>query len=340
MRLRAALEADRAGGASMTILDQADPIWGAMPATVNQNGDAWEVDCARAGGRYRISGTARTQLGQLSPAERARLTRLIADANRLEGTRPEISSDTVRRARAMPDLTVAQRMDRLMAHLARSGSRPGRRLDWMGAHQVTPQTERAKQAALAVIDAVDDGELPAFRALLEGVGLLRNDGNAVTVTAAGYARMDELARGAVATDQVFVAMWFGEEMAAAYEEGIEPAVRETRLSPMRIDRKEHDNKIDDEIVAEIRRSRLVICDFTCGIAETDDGKVAVPRGGVYYEAGFAQGLGIPVIWCVRHDQIDQVHFDTRQFNHIVWKDPEDLRRRLVNRIRARFADAG
>lgn len=202
-----------------------------------------------------------------------------------------------------------------------------------------PQTEQAKQAALAVINAVEDGELPALRALLEGVGLLRTDENAVTVTAAGYSRMDEPARGAVATDQVFVAMWFGEEMAAAYEESIEPAVRETGLSPMRIDRKEHDNKIDDEIVAKIRRSRLVICDFTCGIAETDDGKVAVPRGGVYYEAGFAQGLGIPVIWCVRHDQIDQVHFDTRQFNHIVWKNSEDLRRRLVNRIRARFADA-
>jgi hypothetical protein len=324
----------------MITLDHADPIWGAMPATVNQDGDALEVDCARAGGRYRISGTALAALKPLSPDERARLTRLIADANRLEGVRPEVSSETVSRARAMPDLTVAQRMDRFMAYLARSGSRPGRRLDWMGAHQVTPQTEKAKQAALAAIDAVEDGELAAFRALLEGVGLLSTDGNAITVTAAGYARMDELARGVIATDQVFVAMWFADEMAAAYAEGIEAAVRETGLSPMRIDRKEHDNKIDDEIVAEIRRSRLVICDFTCGTAETSNGKVAVPRGGVYYEAGFAQGLGIPVIWCVRHDQIDQVHFDTRQFNHIVWKDPEDLRRRLVNRVRARFADAG
>jgi len=45
---------------------------------------------------------------------------------------------------------------------------------------------------------------------------------------------------------------------------------------------------------------------------------------------------IPVIWCVRHDQIDQAHFDTRQVSHVVWKDSEDLRRRLANRIRARW----
>jgi len=59
-----------------------------------------------------------------------------------------------------------------------------------------------------------------------------------------------------------------------------------------------------------------------------------PRGGVYFEAGFAMGLGIPVIWTVRKDQIEQVHFDTRQYNHIVYDSPEDLKQKLCNRIRA------
>ncbi len=60
----------------------------------------------------------------------------------------------------------------------------------------------------------------------------------------------------------------------------------------------------------------------------------LPRGGVYYEAGFAQGLGIPVIWTVKADHIDHVHFDTRQFNHITWTDAADLREKLKNRIGA------
>jgi nucleoside 2-deoxyribosyltransferase len=58
------------------------------------------------------------------------------------------------------------------------------------------------------------------------------------------------------------------------------------------------------------------------------------RGGVYYEAGFAQGLGIPVIWTVREDWLDRIHFDTRQYNHIHYATPEELRKALKNRILA------
>lgn len=58
------------------------------------------------------------------------------------------------------------------------------------------------------------------------------------------------------------------------------------------------------------------------------------RNGVYFEAGFAMGLGIPVIWTCRKDHIDNVHFDTRQYNHIVWETPEELREKLTYRIEA------
>jgi hypothetical protein len=58
------------------------------------------------------------------------------------------------------------------------------------------------------------------------------------------------------------------------------------------------------------------------------------RGGVYFEAGLAQGLGLPVIWTVHKDNVDNLHFDTRQYNHIVYIDPQDLRVQLYNRIAA------
>jgi len=103
---------------------------------------------------------------------------------------------------------------------------------------------------------------------------------------------------------------------------------------MRIDKKEHVNKIDDEIVAEIRRSRFVVADFTCGAVTGAKETLRIVRGGVYFEAGFALGLGIPVIWTCRRDCIDAVHFDTRQFAHIVWDKPEDLKHNLYNRIAA------
>jgi nucleoside 2-deoxyribosyltransferase len=91
---------------------------------------------------------------------------------------------------------------------------------------------------------------------------------------------------------------------------------------MRVDKKEHANKIDDEIIAEIRRSAFLVADFTGH------------RGGVYFEAGFAMGLGLPVIWMCRRDDVKNLHFDIRQYNCIDWSDPEELAVRLQQRIEA------
>src|SRR4051794_30304544 len=60
----------------------------------------------------------------------------------------------------------------------------------------------------------------------------------------------------------------------------------------------------------------------------------VVRGGVYYEAGFAFGVGLPIIWSVRSDCLDALHFDTRQYPHIVWRTPQELRTQLQDRIEA------
>ena len=321
------------------MLDEADPIWGAMPATVAQwADDGREVECARAGGSYRITGSARATLNTLTAAEKAKLTTLIVDTNRA-GEPPEISTYTFDQVRNARVLTVAERMDRLMAYFAHRNFRPGTPIIWLVGHTVTPETIRSTQEALAWIEAESDGELGAFRDLLADIGFIRNMGTNVAITPAGFVRMDELRRGGAPTNKAFVAMWFGADTSDAYEQGIAPAIAETGFEPVRIDKKEHINKIDDEIVAEIKRSRFVVADFTSSTVQAGDQTVYVPRGGVYYEAGLAQGREIPVIWCVRNDQIDHVHFDTRQFNHIVWESPADLRTKLRNRIRALFADA-
>ena len=100
-------------------------------------------------------------------------------------------------------------------------------------------------------------------------------------------------------------------MDEVWENAIKPGIEDAGYEPVRVDRKEHVNKIDDEIVAELRRARFVVADFTCGQAGA--------RGGVYYEAGFAHGRGVPVIFSCREDVIEKLHFDTRQYSHIVWE---------------------
>ena len=120
----------------------------------------------------------------------------------------------------------------------------------------------------------------------------------------------------------FCAMWFSDDVRPLFDEVIEPAVRGAGYEPLRIDSKEHNNKIDDEIVASIRSARFVVADYTG------------ERGGVYYEAGFAHGLGLPVIFMARENTV--IHFDTRQYNTIFWKpnDLNDARDKLKNRILA------
>lgn len=148
----------------------------------------------------------------------------------------------------------------------------------------------------------------------------------------GYARLAEIEEAATDSSTAFVAMWFDESMDEVWENAIKPGIDEAGYEAFRIDREEHLDKIDDAIIAALRRARFVVADFTHG----DDGA----RGGVYYEAGFAYGLKLPFIFSCRRDSIGKVHFDTRQYPHILW-DMDELdafRRALTTRIGATIGD--
>jgi hypothetical protein len=145
------------------------------------------------------------------------------------------------------------------------------------------------------------------------------------ITVAGWAAIDQLRQADNSASRIgFIAMSFRPEFTELYEQGIAPGIRSAGFEPLRIDRTEHNNRIDDEIIATIRRSRFLVGDFTAD------------RGGIYFEAGYAMGFGIRVIWTVRSDALAAVHFDNRQYNFIRWEDGKwpDLQKALKNRIEA------
>jgi nucleoside 2-deoxyribosyltransferase len=147
--------------------------------------------------------------------------------------------------------------------------------------------------------------------------------NKPIITVEGWRRVDALRERQPLSRQAFVAMSFAKDLDDAWVNGFQPGIEDTKFyTAVRVDRLEYNEKIDDRIVAEIRRSSLVVADFTGN------------RPGVYFEAGYALGLGLTVIWTCRQDCIDAVHFDTRQYNHIVWTTPAELRSRLSDRIAA------
>ncbi len=148
--------------------------------------------------------------------------------------------------------------------------------------------------------------------------------NDIYIEANGWRKISELKKKPEGLSyQVFIAMWFDKSVDKYFTNGIEKAIDESiKYKVVRVDFVEHNNKICDQIIAEINKSKLVIADFTGD------------RGGVYFEAGYAQGLGIPVIWTVQEEWIKQLHFDTRQYNHIVYKDEAELYKKLKARIEA------
>lgn len=283
----------------------------------------------RAGGAYKIEPQVKigSLLEGLSDQEKARLTTRLVDQRRQGIAIPVVTLDFVESFRATGEsdsLLVPERAERLLHFIAEQTKKAGDHVavfpDSLSAYAWTESTEWNEVDFL--LDYLRSEELIVGRFSMNGGGQVR-------VTVKGYARVAERATNPDST-QAFVAMWFDDETEPAYKVGIELAVRQAGYRPMRIDRKPDVVKIDDEILAEIRRSRFLVADMTHG----DKG----PRGGVYFEAGFALGLGLPVLYSCRSDKMDEIHFDTRQYYHIKWDTPEELREELVQRIGAVVGD--
>jgi len=167
-------------------------------------------------------------------------------------------------------------------------------------------------------------------------------------TPKGWAYLESLRQPNPNSRKAFVAMWFTDEMYDIFDNYIETTVIEAGFDkPIYVGKREHNNNINDEIIAEINSSRFIIADFTGN------------RGGVYYEAGYARGIRIPVIYTCKENwfnkyvkqsikikkksksEIDkevsmfsQIHFDVNHQNFIIWKTGEELKEKLINRIKA------
>lgn len=176
-----------------------------------------------------------------------------------------------------------------------------------------------------LIRAKDSNEaLAMLKALKADGSLVAEDRSGIfvppTATRKAFERYAELKSAGPMSSQAFVAMAFAPTYDAAWLSIIKPGITAAGYRPFRVDQSEHADKVDDLIMAEIRKSKFLVADFSG------------QRGGVYFEAGFAHGLGRQVIWMCRDDEKDKLHFDTRQYNHILYTDYDEARTKLRNRI--------
>lgn len=147
----------------------------------------------------------------------------------------------------------------------------------------------------------------------------------LALTLKGWERFHELQKQSPYSKQVFVAFNFDKDrkMKRIYDRAVAPAISEFGLIPYTTLDDEHGNSITDVIIANIRKSRFIIADVTNASQN------------VYYEAGFAYGLGLEVILTCHDESAEtDMKFDTSHIKHVLWKDEEDLKTKLINRIEA------
>ena len=306
------------------------PIWSTRASIEPRTGHGVTVDSQRAGGRYFIADTATKILKSHDENLKARLTSWLIEQRRLGVDCPRISSIDIDEIEQRRSLSVHQRADNLLRYIQKQIPKIGISFNChiRGTNPIFMET-------LAWSESTKTEEVLYLANSLEIQGWLSTEHQAIgylgySITVEGYSYLAEIDHAVTDSPQAFVAMWFDKSMDKVWEKGLRPAIRDAGYEALRIDRKEHLNKIDDEIIAEIRRSRFLVADFTQG--ETG------PRGGVYYEAGFAHGLNIPVVFTCRKDTLKNIHFDTRQYPHIVWETLEELRDGLTKRISAVLGD--
>ncbi|MDP3719865.1 MAG: hypothetical protein Q8T13_19060 [Acidobacteriota bacterium] len=176
-----------------------------------------------------------------------------------------------------------------------------------------------------MIDAANKKEVDFLIGTLGEQGLLvQNEqitGRHYRITARGWNYLRPVDSGGIA-GTAFAAMWFDPQMDAPYLQGIVPAIESCGFTVNRVDRTPHNDQITDRIMAGIRSAQFVVADFTG------------QRPSVYYEAGFAQGLGKTVVRTCRDTDFGDLHFDTRQYLHIKWSTVEHLRSALEDHVRA------
>lgn len=279
--------------------------------TISPDFDGIHQCCPRCG-EFKVSGTALAILSQgMGTEKRAKLSGWVLEQNRA-GAIPMITADNLKMILARPLPSVAERATNLLLEAERGLTHLGQRFNINEPRFLAATYSSDQQDVFFLLNWLYEQNLAKLIAT----------GGTCEILPHGYIQLDKLKKQPSTSSQGFVAMWFHKDLNGTYAKGFQAGIFQAGYDPIRIDRTEHINRIDDEIISQIKASKFVVADFTGH------------RGGVYFEAGFALGLDIPIFWTCRKDNINDLHFDIRQFNCIDWETPEELASRLAIRIEA------
>jgi hypothetical protein len=272
------------------------------------------VDCSRCGDFFVSQEAGDDYLPITDPKRMALVSHLI---KRLQGSkRPVLTSNFFESLADHSLPTPAEMSDNLLRLIdQRADGRPGTSIS------IDNNNDLSIYSSIGAVDGED--VLWAVRNLVEQKlldGKWLNHFTNGYLTASGWQRVEDLKRAHTSSKYAFFARQFSNpDLDKAYTERLREAVAQTGFELRVVTQKA--GHVDAIIEDEIRRCRFLIADLSDHNA------------GAYWEAGFAEGLGKPVIYICRNGVT--THFDTNHRHTVTWDlaNLDDTARRLKAVIR-------
>ena len=288
-------------------------------------GDILRVRCPRCGDFRCVRGAAHLLREQVEKTEEGKPRlgpsgsrhRANASAYVRENRPDRITTTDIERLARQRTPTFHERADKLLLGLDRATDDVGQTVKitdpkWLAVAWCRNQAELFE----LVFDLRDLGRLGLEK---------EKDWSSVAIKPSGWDHLETLRARGAASSQGFIAMHMTESLDSLWHGGLEAGIEAAGYRALRIDRKLDAVKLDDEILAEIKRSKFLVADLTD------------QRQSVYLEIGFAMGLGMPVFRTCCEDDIPNLHFDQKTYHCTPWVQgkEDELAKPLRDRIVAK-----
>ena len=146
------------------------------------------------------------------------------------------------------------------------------------------------------------------------------------LTPAGWAALDNASRASSEQPLAAVSVSVDKDADTLWTQGLSAGIQAAGYTAVRIDSREHANKITDELIVDTRRASIIVVDIT--------GQSPL----AFFEAGMAIGAGKPVFWTCEETEAREkkLFLETRQYVVTTWarEKLEDFASRLARRIEA------
>lgn len=222
-------------------------------------------------------------------------------------TTPLLSLSTFKKMLEVPFPSPPEQVDLFIRWIAKTSDCPGEVVPFSKLEAESVVGARSKEGLDFILQYIGDEKLAEMQNI-SGLATRLHDKSA-KITFKGWEHYEQIRKGSTVYRKAFMAMQYGKpELENAYTSAFKPSVSQAGFELIRQDQRYRAGLIDNLMRVEIQGADFLIADLTHR------------NPGAYWEAGFAEGLGKPVIYTCEESVFKRkkTHFDTNHHYTILW----------------------